>query len=202
MALAMDDLRLGDTVRLRNGETIVVEGVSTLYGDRDGEHPGPWVNTNRWRGRYLLSDVVEVVERNPRSCKFCGNGVTSTNPETDFCRYCYYDGTAFQEIYAERVAAMAAVLPEGWNVRPEHTGGGCWWFAVRKEGEPVYYAATDGNAGLPDPGEGWGIVYRYHEHEDHADYEGTLVLGVEFETQQFTERQVAQAIIADIEARS
>jgi len=107
-----------------------VEHKSTSYIDRDGEHPGPFVSGRGFDERYLLSDVVEIVACNARRCVYCGEGVTATNPETDFCSGCYYSGTAFNGIYAEFLGKITRV-PGVRDASFWHTGGNCWLLAVR-----------------------------------------------------------------------
>lgn len=200
--LTMDDIRLGDTVRLRNGETIVVDGVYETYGDRDGEYPGPWVKGPGWKERYLLADVTAIVERNPRDCRFCGNGVTSTNPEIDYCRICHYTGRAQQDMHAVRIAEIESGLPEGWMAMVEHTGGGCFWLAIRHDANRFYYACTAHDAVLPDDAEGedWSWVFRYHHDESHEDYEGVAI--IHSGEPDVSNRRVAEAITADIARHS
>ena len=188
-ALSKEDIRMGDTVRLRNGETIVVDMVSDRYGDRNGEYEGPWVvATGRPRERYHLSDVVGIAERNPRICEFCGNGVTSTNPELTYCRHCHYNGTAFEHRYADIVDRFREAFPDCW-VGVEHTGGGCFWFAIRQQQGNLYWCVTEGEASVPlfEVGQLWGLVCRYCDDEDqarhvkvdgadHWEYEGVPIL--------------------------
>lgn len=166
--LTLDDIRLGDTVRLRNGETILVEGKTTSYTDRDGEHEGPFVTEAKTFDHYLLADVLEIVERNERLCRFCGEGVTSTNPETDFCRGCFYTGTTQEE----RLAPLIARLSEPENVAGVavwHTGGGCFNLAVTLQDGRIatpsvaYYDEGDCRwwvePGFPESDEDrWGVV--------------------------------------------
>lgn len=210
--IARENIHLGDTVRIRNGETIVVEGVWDSYGDRDGEHPGPWVSTGHGHGRdrYLLADVTEVVERNPRICRFCGEGVTSTNPETTFCRNCFYNGTAAEDQNAAVIDQFREVFePLGFVVSIDHTGGGCFWLYVGRGFGEVgpYWVATDGEASIPrfDEGESWGIVCRFEEDEDG---EGEVVIeadekedGLPLPTPGIETQKVIDVILADMVAR-
>lgn len=200
--LTMQDIRLGDTVRLRNGELVVVDGVYESYGDRDGTYPGPWVKGSAWSERYLLADVTEIVVSNPRSCRFCGNGVTATNPDTDFCRICHYTGRAEQDRIADRIARVERLLPDGWSAGVEHTGGGCFWLAVRHQEDPFYYAITAHDAVLPEGDEEWSWAFRYHENEDHEDYEGVVIIQAPEQATILTDEQVAKAIVDDIASRS
>lgn len=198
--LTKEELRLGDTVRLRNGETIVVDGVSDWYEDRTGRHVGPWVMTPPTVGgieRYPLADVVETVVSNPRVCRFCGNGVTAKTETTDFCRYCYHSGVAFNDIYAAERQPFVDAFPDA-HVGFEHTGGGCWWFAIYPKDSPWYWAMTNGEAAIPkfQDGEGWAIVVRYHTDDDHPDYEGALV--VQSERPVLTHHEVITFVQADM----
>src|SRR5262245_7592324 len=187
--LSKSDIRMGDTVKIRNGENIVVDGVSDWYEDATGRHDGPWVMTKSW-DRYPLSDVVEIAVRNERICVFCGEGVTAKMPDTDYCRNCHYNGTAEERVRAAQIQRLESLT--GATVAVEHTGGNCFWMAFRFPNDGgYYYAATDGEASLPTQGEewtpmetgGWGYVGRYFYDEDdqattdaHDDYEGTIIL--------------------------
>lgn len=65
-----------------------------------------------------------------RPCVFCGGEVTSTNPETDFCRNCFYSGRAAQRTlqpFLDRIDALDEVVR---NTEVMHTGGGCFNLAV------------------------------------------------------------------------
>jgi hypothetical protein len=190
MPVTRDEIRMGDTVRLRNGELIQVFGTCDRWGDRHGEYEGPWVTAAGTHDHFLVADVLEVAVRNPRSCKFCGDGVTATNPKTEFCRNCFYTGVAFNDLYADVIDKFREAFPDHW-VGVEHTGGGCFWLAVRSrdESNPIYWCATAGEASLPvfEEGELWGIVCRYCDDEDKArhvkvngadywEYEGVPIL--------------------------
>jgi hypothetical protein len=167
----------GDTVRLRNGETLVVGEVIASYHDSQGDHEGPFISPRgAARDRYPLGDVAEVVERNPHRCSLCGGGVTSKDPERyPFCSGCHYSGAAASSQRAEQLAAIATAL-DGPEVAVEHTGGGCFWLAVRFAGEEDYYVLTDGEASLPEqPEGGWGYVGLQSDNEASPHYEGTPI---------------------------
>lgn len=151
------DINLGDTVRLRNGETFAVAEKCVSYHDRQGDHPGPWISPSRdWRQGFLLSDILEIVKRNPRVCRFCGGGVTARSPETDFCRDCFYSGRADAELRAELIDGLRA-LPNVASADIWHTGGGCMVLAISLlDGQLA--TATEGEAALPEPGEPWGLI--------------------------------------------
>lgn len=154
--MKLDEVRLGDTVRLRNGEEILVSDKMTGYTDREGEHPGPFVATRPGFDRYHLDDVQEVVLRNERLCRFCGEGVTATKSETDFCSLCFYSGRAFTEQRGELLEALQT-LPRVESASVWHTGGGCFLLAVTlKDGRLI--TVTEGQGGLPDPGEPWQLL--------------------------------------------
>lgn len=209
------ELRLGDLIELRSGERLVVDGVSDWYGDKDGRHDGPWVRTKTWE-RHLLSEVVRVVKRNPRECRFCGEGVTSTNPDLDYCRTCHYGGRAQNDQHSDILDQFHAGLPDARYIGIEHTGGGCFWFAVYgPEESPYYWAMTNGDGGIPNfaDGEGWAMVYRYCDEDvsrevviDGVTYhesEGIPVLeGLPDETAwsrpTLTHEEVIKAIAADM----
>lgn len=194
------DIRMGDTVRLRNGETVVSDGIITEVHDADGTHVGPFVSTKSW-DRYLVTDVVEIVERNPRSCVYCSNGVTSSNPDCDYCRHCHYSGRHLDEVNAESVDAFRVAFPEAHWTGVEHTGGGCFWLAVRMtDGDGPYYAVTDGQAGIPAlaEGEGWFYVCRYADDED---CEGEIILDCADDDPGFKTAEVIAAIRTDLDRR-
>lgn len=151
------DIRLGDTVRLRNGETFVVGSKITSYHDRDGDHEGPFLAPDRpFTDRYALGDVVEVIERNSRICIFCGEGVTSREPDVLYCRGCHYTGRAHEE-QREDLLLKLRLTPNVEDASIWHTGGGCFLLAVNlTDGRLV--AITDGDAGLPEQDEKWGLV--------------------------------------------
>lgn len=142
-----------------------------------------------------------------RPCRYCGAEVTSTKDTVDFCRFCFYDGTHGAAIRAEQIAKLERLLP-GASVDVEHTGGGCFWLAVRYEGEPKYYVLSDGNAGLPSDDDGtpipnaWGYVGRHDDTDDtdeNADYEGTPLHWI-YETEEertVTDEQAVELILAD-----
>lgn len=186
--LTSDEIRMGDVVRLRNGETVEVDSIATMIHDRDGEHEGPFVIAKgQLRDRYLLADVLEIAERNERLCAICGGGVTSPEPEVDYCRMCYYSGAAEERVRAAQIDRFREI-PEATFVGIEHTGGGCFWFSVRfGEGED-YYVLTDGEASLPArrvevengettwesiPDGGWRYLGLHSDDEDSPHFEGT-----------------------------
>lgn len=190
--LTRDEIRAGDVVRLRNGETITVYGTTESYSDRDGTYPGPWVIEARTHARFLVADCLEVAERNERSCVLCGEGCTAKDPERyPYCRNCHYTGAASSHIRAQQVERFVAASGAA-TVNVEHTGGGCFWMAFHFEGDAYYYAATNGEASLPTDAEGeplaeggWGVVCRYpYDEENEAEYDGVVILaGSDPETQ-------------------
>lgn len=184
--LTLADIRMGDTVRLRNGETIVVDGKTTSYTDKDGEHEGPFVTEAKTFDHYFLADVAEITEKNERLCRFCGDGVTSTNPETDFCRNCHYTGRAEEE----RLATLLTKLAEPENVDTVavwHTGGGCFNLAVMlRDGRlatPSVARYEEGEGRWwPEPGfpeeesDRWGIVVAASEEAWSEHDESKIVI--------------------------
>lgn len=155
--MELKDIRLGDTVRLRNGETFVVDSKITSYHDAGGEHAGPFLAPVRnFSDHYSLGDVVEVVERNCRICIFCGEGVTSREPDVLYCRGCHYSGRAASE-QREDLLANLRLTQHVEDASIWHTGGGCFLLAVGlADGRLV--TITDGDAGLPEAEEKWGLV--------------------------------------------
>lgn len=170
--ITKQDIRQGDTVKLAGGATIVVDAVVDSYGDRAGEHPGPWVRTREW-DRYLLSQVVDIVARNPRTCRYCGEGVTSTNPDCDYCRNCHYNGTALADEKAAVLAELRAASP---RFSVWHTGGGCFAYGAvlsteSDDGEYPFVMVTNGDAGIDGiPGDTVWVagIYR-HDDDEGAD---------------------------------
>jgi hypothetical protein len=154
--MQLEDIRDGDTVRLRDGRTVVVDSKTSMYRDLDGDHEGPFVTTRPALAHHPLAEVVEVVERNERVCRFCGEGVTSTNPEIDYCRGCHYTGRAAE---AKREALLFAVrsIPDVTDASVWHTGGGCFLLAVTaKDGR--FISVSDEDANVPEPGEPWQLL--------------------------------------------
>lgn len=155
--MELSEIRMGDTVRLRNGETITVAHKMESYTDRDGEHPGPFVSA---RGshfdKYALSDITEVVESNPRLCRFCGEGVTATDDKVDYCSGCFYSGRALTETHADLLASLSAI-PNVTGAHVWHTGGGCFLVACYLE-DGRLVTLTDADAALPYPGEPWRLM--------------------------------------------
>lgn len=173
-----EDLRMGDTVALADGSKIVVDSVCTSYGDVHGEHPGPWVIAKGPHTFHPLAEVSAIVKRNERLCRFCGDGVTSTNPFLDYCRHCYYSGRAFSESHDELLSLLRAEdgvkSAEIW-----HTGGGCFCLALRiADGRLV--VVTERDANLPDPGQAWGTVGVYESEQVWDEYEDDKVTYHEF----------------------
>lgn len=123
-------------------------------------------------------------------CEGCGAeavGVKAHAAGFDYCETCFYTGRAYSQLREAQLADFRAQLP-GWEVAVEHTGGGCFWLAFTPPDARGYmYAATDGEASLPDMDQkpirdGWGYVGRYFYDADdnaaseaHPDYEGTIV---------------------------
>jgi hypothetical protein len=154
--MELNDIRLGDTVRLRNGETIQVAAKMTSYTDADGEHEGPFVAIPRTYDHFYVSDILEVVERNERVCRYCGEGVTAKDEETNYCSLCFYSGRA----YTEERGGLLATLAKTQGVESAHfwhTGGGCFLLAVTLSDQRLL-TFTDGDASLPQEGETWGLL--------------------------------------------
>jgi hypothetical protein len=225
MTLTRHGVRMGDTVRLITGETIVVSHVSEWYEDREGRHEGPWVSA---KGAPLVrrrfDEIVEVVGRNPNICVLCGEGVTSKNPaEYPYCKGCHYTGAAAEDMRSIQIAGLK-IMSGADNVSIWHTGGGCFQMTFQWNDTPHYtWAATDGEACLPDKDGrpiqgGWGWVGRYfynpdddQQTDDHLDYEGMTVLEPpvspwgdtsdrywdEYPTHCLSDQQIAEAVRDD-----
>jgi hypothetical protein len=170
--LGIKDITDGDIVKLVTGQSVVVHGLWTSYSDRQGEHPGPGITTAGTYEHILLTDVVEVVRKNDRLCVYCGGGVTSTNPEVDFCRSCHYTGTAKEHDIAPLIDALQShdnvATAEVW-----HTGGGCFLLAVKLTDGRIA-TCTAGEASLPNEHEPlWQVVGIWPSESayDNDDYE-------------------------------
>jgi hypothetical protein len=176
--LGIKDITDGDIVKLVTGQSVVVHGLWTSYSDRQGEHPGPGITTAGTYEHILLTDVVEVVRKNDRLCVYCGGGVTSTNPEVDFCRSCHYTGTAKEHDIAPLIDALQShdnvATAEVW-----HTGGGCFLLAVKLTDGRIA-TCTAGEASLPDEHEPlWQCigVWPSESAYDDSDYDSVDYLG-------------------------
>lgn len=116
------------------------------------------------------------------TCTLCGGEVTAKDPvRYPYCRTCHYTGAAAEHIRGEQIAYFEKAFP-GSRVAIEHTGGGCFWLAIRWPDSEKYIVLTDGEAALPtDPDTddairgGWGYVGRHDDtdEESNADYEGS-----------------------------
>lgn len=103
----------------------------------------------------------------PRACRFCGGEVQSTNPETDFCRNCFYTGRWAEEQHAALLSAFKSIAGVK-STAVWHTGGGCFNLAVtfadgRLATPSVSFQEQDGSWGIEpgfpsDPGDRWGVV--------------------------------------------
>ena len=169
-------------------------------------------NSDGIPGRDYLT--IQIVERDSQPCKVCG-GEATNKPEQyagyPYCRNCYHTGSAADDQHMNDLSYFRQAFPDA-EVGVEHTGGGCFWLSFRWENDPFYYAATAGDACVPDAGkwgDGWGCVCCYHEDEDHHDYDGRMLLYKELwdeeagvELPGFTKRQVIAAIKKDRKERT
>lgn len=184
--MEQNDITAGDTVKLRTGETVIVDGLWDSYSDRDGEHPGPGITTAGDYRHVVLTEVSEIVRKNERRCIYCGGGVTSTNPDVDFCRMCHYTGTAKEH----DIAPLIDALQDRDNVASAavwHTGGGCFLLAVKLT-DGRLATCTAGDASLPDEHEPlWQVVgiwpsekaYDEGMSEEDVEYRENLALNDE-----------------------
>lgn len=170
MSLTYDDIKLGDTVRMRGGEEFTVGSKSTSFGDRTGEYEGPFISPERGFGtHYLINEVKEVIARNPRLCVYCGEGVTAKSTETNFCVNCFYSGAHDEHEHA----ALISALEELDNVKDAgiwHTGGGCMLLAVRLV-DGRLATCTEWDAQIPNPGDPWGMIYVHPNEESYDEQE-------------------------------
>lgn len=143
------------------------------------------------------------------TCQLCGAEVTAKDPEVyPYCRNCHYTGQAHGHRWKATLDKLGAAFP-GASVGIDHTGGGCFWLAVRWPDDPKYYVLTDGEAALPETEEGfpladsWGYVGRQDDTdeagEENDDYEGSPLFW-DYEKVQ-TDAEVIDTIRADREAR-
>jgi ribosomal protein S27AE len=167
--MELSDFRLGDTLRLRNGETFVAIGKVASYSDRNGTYEGPFVRVKGSFDFLSLSDVVDVVERNERLCRFCGEGVTATDADTDYCSNCFYTGRPLDELHSRMFETLRThrkvKSAEVW-----HTGGGCFTLAVRLH-DGRLLSLTDGDAGIPELGEPWQSLAIADDEEAWDEWE-------------------------------
>lgn len=108
-------------------------------------------------------------------CEACEQqAVSSKDPERyPYCRNCFYTGSAHEHENSKRLAKFRQAFP-GAEVNVNHTGGGCFMTSVRFPDMNVdeYYGLTDGEACMPEPGEGWGWVgYCDDRRLDEGEYE-------------------------------
>ncbi len=190
------DIGAGDIVRLRDGRTLGVDGIASSYHDATGEHEGPFITTRESRDFYPVTDVAEVVTRNPNRCDLCGGGVTSKDPERyPYCVSCHYTGAVAEHLRQEHLRPIREAFPDS-EVEVWHTGGGCFMVAVAFADDEGYYGLTDGDAGLPSDEEGnpvpdgWGILVHYVDEED---CDGRVLL----HENDITTERVVEAIRAD-----
>lgn len=169
--MELHEIKLGDEVELRNGERIVVWSKCTSYSDRTGTHEGPFVSPQAFGERYLLADVARVTKRNERLCRFCGEGVTATVAETDFCRLCFYSGRSLEDSYSGIIGRLTSdETVESADVW--HTGGGCFLLAVTRTDGRLLTCAADQDAVLPAPGEKWWAFEYPTESDFDRECEG------------------------------
>lgn len=176
-------------------------------------------NSDGIPGRDYLT--IQIVERDSQPCKVCG-GEATNKPEQyaeyPYCRNCYHTGSAADDQHMNDLSYFRQAFPDA-EVGVEHTGGGCFWLAFRWEDDPFYYAATAGDACVPEDGkwaDGWGAVCGYYQDEadneatwNHPYYEGKMLLykelwdeKTEVDLPGLTKRQVIAAIKKDRKARA
>lgn len=102
--------------------------------------------------RMRIETWAAIVWRNPRLCRFCGDGITSSKPDVDFCRGCFYSGEPFKEKFEACAAMIRERLGElvvAESVGIWHTGGGCFALGatLANSGELLM---GGGDASLPD----------------------------------------------------
>ena len=157
-------------------------------------------------------------------CILCGQAVGSKNPtKYPYCRHCHYVGSAEMDIRAAQMHDMQMMIGPAFTVDIEHTGGGCFWLAIRPvdgaETDP-YWILTDGEACLPDDGTdernavrgGWGYVGRQVDYvmDEDGELEDTQefyvsLYGPDYDamvdyTKGLTDRQAALMVLADMAA--
>lgn len=177
----------------------------TLANREEHDRPGfevvaPAGDATDWFGSDVDGEAValerataraaELASRPVVACKVCGGTVQAKDPVAfPYCRSCFYAGRAETRIRAAQVERFRAAFP-GCEPAVDHTGGGCFWFAVYFPGDDRFYVLTDGEASLPvQPEEdepaaevdtfwrspvpvangGWGYVGRHSSNEDDGD---------------------------------
>lgn len=136
----------------------------------DRNHP---VESGGIPGRTYLS--LKLVEKDSYPCKACGGECENTPSQYlvfPYCRGCYYSGKAMNDINSDVLGYFRSAFPDA-SVDVEHTGGGCFWLSFRWDNVDVFYAATDGEALLPDDwNSGWGFLGKGSwEQETSPEYE-------------------------------
>jgi hypothetical protein len=101
----------------------------------------------------------ELPERN---CRYCGNEVTSSKPEVDFCEFCFYSGRNQQDDHAALIELLDRQL---WiDVTVWHTGGGCFALgAVWPDGS--HFMACDKDGFALSKTDQWAVGF-YRDQED------------------------------------
>jgi len=145
-----------------------------------------------------LDGITVEYRENTRPCSECGAFVTSTNPEVDFCRNCFYAGVGVSREHDALLASLRA-LPEVDAAEVWHTGGGCFMLAITLANARLLtctVALSDPDyregewfcdASLPDHGEPW-YAFEWESLEAHD---------AATETGEYEDAAVAHAPLSD-----
>lgn len=156
----------------RQLEGVLADAVQyQVWQDEEGNGPGflalvavSEVQSTPVTGHQLANAVAA---EGKRPCTFCGEHVTSTNPDTDYCRSCYYAGRGLERQHADLIFQIGD-LEEVMDVDVRHTGGGCFNLAITlADGRyltpscaVVEGGKVEAEPGLPEKGtdERWALV--------------------------------------------
>lgn len=103
-----------------------------------------------------------------RACIYCGAEVTATNPETGFCRGCFYGGRWANEKFGQLIADLPV------DAYATHTGGGCFLLEIPIGGGRHLWASADGDGSLPETEDGpwWIGLYDRTDADDQGEIIG------------------------------
>jgi hypothetical protein len=100
-----------------------------------------------------------------RTCKWCPEEVTSTNPDVDFCKWCFYSGRWAEELHGKLIDELRDIPGIG-NVGVDHTGGGCFALYIGLPGDAWMYATEEHGFAVPDTEDGPWLLGHYRDEDD------------------------------------
>lgn len=140
-------------------------------GHEEREEDGPYLRVRLNSGEVVggVTSVASIARANERLCRFCGEGVTATDPDIDYCGLCFYSGRTRAEDASDVIAVLRDAFPDEL-VEVWHTGGGCFSIAVQwSDGAYAMLAAdADVTTHVDEPLEAWYF-------RDELDEEGSEV---------------------------